>query len=63
VFRSGLDRHVPPSIGRWLAATLPNARLHLRPDEGHLSISSTASTNARASCCNEAFDASTNPNN
>jgi pimeloyl-ACP methyl ester carboxylesterase len=38
VFQSSHDRHVPPAMGRFLAATLPRARLHLCDDEGHLSI-------------------------
>lgn len=42
VFQSGHDRHVPPAMGDWLAAQLPNARLHPRPGEGHLSIVTAA---------------------
>ena len=38
VFQSGQDRHVPPAMGRWIADALPHGRLHLCPDEGHLSI-------------------------
>jgi pimeloyl-ACP methyl ester carboxylesterase len=38
LFTSGHDRHVPPAMGRWMAATLPRATLHEHPHEGHLSI-------------------------
>lgn len=38
VFQAGDDRHVPPDMGRYLAAALANARLHFCVDEGHLSI-------------------------
>jgi pimeloyl-ACP methyl ester carboxylesterase len=38
VFQSGHDRHVRPSIGRFIAATLPRGQLHWCPEEGHLSI-------------------------
>jgi pimeloyl-ACP methyl ester carboxylesterase len=38
LFTSGQDRHVPPAMGRWMAATLPRAALHEHPHEGHLSI-------------------------
>jgi pimeloyl-ACP methyl ester carboxylesterase len=38
VYQGGLDRHVPPDMGRHIALTLPAARLHFFPDEGHLSI-------------------------
>lgn len=38
VFQSGIDRNVPPAMGRHLAERLPNGRLHPYPDEGHLSI-------------------------
>ncbi|MFO1253305.1 MAG: alpha/beta hydrolase [Inhella sp.] len=38
IFQSGQDRHVPPAMGQHLAERIPGAQLHLRPDEGHLSI-------------------------
>lgn len=38
VLQDAHDRHVPPTMGRYLAAQLPNGRLHEYPDEGHLSI-------------------------
>lgn len=38
VFQGGLDRHVPESMGEYLARNLPQARWHHFPGEGHLSI-------------------------
>jgi len=38
VYQGGVDRHVPPAMGRYLAATIPQGRLHFHPQEGHLSI-------------------------
>jgi pimeloyl-ACP methyl ester carboxylesterase len=38
IWHGGEDRIVPPSHGEWLAANIPGARLHLLPDEGHLSL-------------------------
>ncbi|MCW5635144.1 MAG: alpha/beta hydrolase [Rubrivivax sp.] len=38
VFQGAHDRHVPPAMARFMAARLPGAVLHERPDEGHLSI-------------------------
>lgn len=38
VHQGAWDRHVPPAMGHYLAAVLPNARLHAYDDEGHLSI-------------------------
>jgi pimeloyl-ACP methyl ester carboxylesterase len=38
VYQGGVDRHVPPAMGRYLAATIPEGRLHFHPQEGHLSI-------------------------
>ena len=32
------DHMVPPPHGEWLAAHVPNARGHIRPDHGHLSL-------------------------
>jgi pimeloyl-ACP methyl ester carboxylesterase len=36
------DRMVPSAHSKWLAARIPSADLWLRPDEGHISILSTA---------------------
>lgn len=38
VYQGGLDRHVPPAMGRHLAQSLPGGRLHFHPAAGHLSI-------------------------
>ena len=38
VYQGGLDRHVPPAMGRHIAEALPGGQLHFYPDEGHLSI-------------------------
>ena len=38
VYQGGLDRHVPPTMGRHIAQALPQGRLRFYPDEGHLSI-------------------------
>lgn len=38
VIQGGCDRHVPESMGRYLANALPKAHWHGFPDEGHLSI-------------------------
>jgi pimeloyl-ACP methyl ester carboxylesterase len=38
LYQSGLDRHVPEAMGRYLQARLPRASLRLYPQEGHLSI-------------------------
>ncbi len=38
IYQGGVDRHLPPAMGRYLADKLPNARLHMYPEEGHLSI-------------------------
>jgi pimeloyl-ACP methyl ester carboxylesterase len=38
IYQSGEDRHVPPAMGRYMAERIPNCRIELYPDEGHLSI-------------------------
>lgn len=38
VFQGGADRHVPQAMGEYLVRSIPAARRHLFPDEGHLSI-------------------------
>jgi pimeloyl-ACP methyl ester carboxylesterase len=38
VVQGGLDRVVPHAHGAWLARSLPDAELWLRPDDGHVSV-------------------------
>jgi hypothetical protein len=38
----GQDRIVPSAHGSWLAGRIPTAELWLRPDDGHISILTSA---------------------
>lgn len=38
IWHGEADLFVPPAHARWLAAALPYAQLHLRPDHGHLTL-------------------------
>jgi pimeloyl-ACP methyl ester carboxylesterase len=42
LLQGGQDRIVPSAHGRWLASQVPGAELWLRPDDGHISILSSA---------------------
>jgi pimeloyl-ACP methyl ester carboxylesterase len=42
ILQGGQDRIAPPSHGRWLARQIPSAELWLRPDDGHISVLSSA---------------------
>lgn len=37
IWHGAQDRFVPISHGRWIGARIPNAEVHLEPDQGHLS--------------------------
>jgi pyruvate/2-oxoglutarate dehydrogenase complex dihydrolipoamide acyltransferase (E2) component len=36
IWHGGQDRFVPVTHGEWLGARIPNAEVHLEPEEGHL---------------------------
>lgn len=38
IYQSGADRHVPPAMGQYMAEKIPDCRMVLYPDEGHISI-------------------------
>jgi len=38
VYQGGIDRNVPPEMGRYIAEGLPKGQFHFYPDEGHLSL-------------------------
>jgi pimeloyl-ACP methyl ester carboxylesterase len=42
IVQGGQDRIAPQSHGRWLANHIPSAALWLRPDDGHISVLSSA---------------------
>lgn len=38
IYQSGVDRNVPPAMGKYMADRIPGSRMMLYPEEGHLSI-------------------------
>jgi pimeloyl-ACP methyl ester carboxylesterase len=42
ILQGGQDRIAPSSHGKWLARQIPSAELWLRPDDGHISVLSSA---------------------
>jgi pimeloyl-ACP methyl ester carboxylesterase len=38
LYQGGLDRHVPPTMGKYIADQIPGVRYHFLENEGHLSI-------------------------
>jgi pimeloyl-ACP methyl ester carboxylesterase len=42
ILQGGQDRIAPSSHGEWLARQIPSAELWLRPDDGHISVLSSA---------------------
>ncbi len=44
ILQGGQDRIAPSSHGRWLAGHIRSAELWLRPDDGHISVLSSAET-------------------
>ena len=42
LLHGGQDRVAPGAHARWLAARIPSAELWLRPDDGHISVLSSA---------------------
>lgn len=51
MYQGGVDRHVPPSMGRYIADKIPNARYHYLAQEGHLSIMVNAFNDYAAQFC------------